>query len=241
MFSKLYSLKYNITTIYNNSSAYSLSAITSVVKNTIIATSTIAAKIAIHVTRSAFDVAKDMGNIMINTFSSRAPEEKIVSNNNEEVSETLTNDSNYYKKAMAFIKDTWHEQDDSYLDGISKTLGEGNQPLAKLVIDLTILPYKVIHSSIIEVAKVGVNANNDGLSAAYKEGAKHQENAAIQACIAQEDTEEGDVLVSFNQNKLAFDYDNTSITGTLGDFVAIEDNSDMIELSMIGDIAPAAA
>lgn len=49
------------------------------------------------------------------------------------------------------------------------------------------------------------------------------------------------MLVSFNQNKLAFDYDNTSITGTLGDFVAIEDNSDMIELSMIGDIAPAAA
>jgi hypothetical protein len=240
MFSKLHSLKYNMTTIYNNSATYSLSAITSVVKNTIIATSTIAAKIAIHVTRSAFDVAKDIGNIMINTFSSRTPEEKIVNNHNEEVSEILTNDSSYYKKAKAFIQDTWNEQDDSYLDGISKALGEGNQPLAKLVIDLTILPYKVIHSSIIEVAKVAIQANNDGLSAAYKEGAKYQENTAMQACIVEEDTEEDDVLVSFNQDKLAFDYDNASITSTLGDFIAIEDNSDMIELSMIGDIAPAA-
>ncbi len=244
MFSKLYSLKYNATTIYNNSAAYSSSAITSVVKNTIVSTSIIAAKIAIHVTRSAVDVAKDIGNIMINTFSSRSPEEKSVSkhnHDNEEVYETLTNKSNYYKKAEAFIKNTWSEQDNSYLDGVSKTLGEGNQPLAKLIIDLAILPYKVINSSIIEVAKIGVNANNDGISAAYKEGVKHQENAAIRASIAQEDTEEGYVLVSFNQSKLAFEYDNTSITGTLGDFVGIEDNSDMIELSIIGDIAAAAA
>lgn len=231
MFQSFYNVKNSANIAYDNFSHYCSAASSSLAKNAVITTAKIAAKSIIHGVRCVTDVICDIGNIILNAV--RTPAE----DNNSSSVQTESNYTNDDSTLAKFITNTWYENNNMYLGEVSKTLGESNHPLAKLIPDILSCPYTIASSGIEEIIQMLKNVNQDALESAYKAGCKDQAEIAEHAYLSSNDKGEYNEL-SYNQNEAKFPFCISRTDSTLGDFISIEDNSKWTQLeNLVGENA----